>query len=306
MRCSWYRQLPVSLALMTTLTLGAWLQPVFAGDPFRKTKPHPIGDRTEAAFEAIFRDGNYTQAKQLALDATQREANEPLAHAIVASLAYSEEDWNAVKVSADKTLATAEKLVATDPLRGNMYIAIGHFLEGAYAFKTSGPLSAVNKLPIVFDSLETAEKIAPNDPELNLLKGYMDLLFAINLPFAKPENAIDKFEKYAAPDYLVDRALSNAYRDLKQYDKAIEYIDKALAATPNNPEIQYLKGQSLRNKGRQSKDLAMLKEAFSYYEIAIKKIDQLPKPVQISLKHEHMSVQEEIKTLTQNPNVDKL
>lgn len=301
-----YRQLSLTLSLVTTLTVGTWLTPAWAGDPFRQAKPHAIGSKTEATFNAIFRDGNYTQAKQLAQEATQREPNEPLAFAIAASLAYSDEDWAAMKTAADKTLATAEKLKATDPLRGNLYVAVGNFLVGAYEFKTSGPLSAINKLPTVFDSLEVAEKIDPKDPELNLMKGYLDLILSISLPFAKPEQAIDKFEKYAAPDFVVDRALGNAYRDLKQYDKALDYINSALKATPDNPEIQYFKGQLLRSQGRLNKDMTKLKEALTYFELANKKFDQLPKNVQISLSHERMSVQAEMEKLAQNPNIDKL
>lgn len=301
-----YRQFSFVFSLVTILSVDSGFTPAFAGDPFRQTQPRAIGDKTEATFNAIFRDGNYAQAKQLAQEATQKEPNEPLAFAIAASLAYSDEDWTAMKAAADKTLAAAEKLKASDPLRGNLYIAVGNFLVGAYEFKTSGPLSAINKLPTVFDSLEIAEKINPKDPELNLMKGYLDLILSISLPFAKPEQAIDKFEKYAAPDFVVDRALGNAYRDLKKYDKALGYINSALKATPENPEIQYFKGQLLRSQGRLNKDMAKLKEALTYFEQANKKYDQLPKNVQISLRHELMSVQAEMEKLAQNPSIDKL
>ena len=302
----WSKQLSLTLSLITALSFGPWLTPAWAGDPFRKVKPHAIGDKTEATFNAIFRDGNYSQAKQLAQEATKSDLNEPLAFAIAASLAYSDEDWTAMKVAADQTLSVAERLKTSDPLRGNLYVAVGNFLVGAYEFKTSGPLSAINKLPTVFDALEVAEKIDPKDPELNLMKGYLDLILSISLPFAKPEQAIDKFEKYAAPDFVVDRALGNAYRDLKKYDKALEYINNALKATPNNPEIQYFKGQLLRSQGRLNKDMTQLKDALTYFQQANQKIDQLPKNVQISLRHELMSVQAEMEKLAQNPNIDKL
>jgi tetratricopeptide (TPR) repeat protein len=100
----------------------------------------------------------------------------------------------------------------------------------------------------VFQYLETAEKANPTDPELNLLKGYMDLILAVNLPFSSPQEAIERLETYGSPDYLVDRGIALAYRNLKQYDQALQFIDNALKATPNNPELMYLKGQILEFK----------------------------------------------------------
>lgn len=301
-----YRQVPLALSAFAIFQLGLGLPAALAGDPFRTADARPIGDRTEKAFNTIFKIGNYTQAKADIEKAVEAEPKEPLAFAIAGSLAYSDENWPEVKASAEKTLAAAESLKASDPLRGNLYVAVGHFLNGAFKFQTESPLSAIGELPKVFDSLEAAEKISPQDPELNLVKGYLDLLMALNLPFAKPESAIEKFEKYAAPDYLVERALATAYRDLKQYDRALGYIERAIAATPDNPEVQYLKGQLLRNQGRVQKDMTLLKEAFNYYEKAIAKQDQLPKSVQISLNHEYRSVQGEIEKLAQNPNIEKL
>ncbi len=293
--------LAFSLALSVTLSLGG--NPAWAGDPFRTKNPHKIGDKTEAAFEAIFRQGNYPQAKRYLLEAEKTEANEPLAYAMRASLAYADEDWGALNTYANKTLQTAQQLQPQDPLRGNLYVAVGYFLQGAYTFKQQDPIGAVNKLQQVFQYLDAAEKVAPDDPELNLLKGHLDLILSVNLPFSSPEEAIGRFEKYAAPDYMVNRALSSAYRDLKQYDKAISYMDKALKANPDNPELQYLKGQLLRTQGRKTQNVAMLREAFTYFEQALKKQDQLPKLVLISLRHDHNAVQNEIKELNANAGI---
>jgi len=51
-----------SLAVMIMVN---WISPGLAGDPFRKTNPRPIGDKTEAAFNAIFKQGNYLEAKKI-------------------------------------------------------------------------------------------------------------------------------------------------------------------------------------------------------------------------------------------------
>ena len=299
------QQVSFSLSVVCTVALSLWGTPSLAGDPFRSNNPRPIGDQTEAAFEAIFHHGNYKQAQIYLQKATQTEAEEPLSHAMKASLAYSNEDFETMKAYADKTLSAAEKLTAKDPLRGNLYQAVGHFLQGAYTFKTKGPLGAVNKLQQVFEHLDRAENIDPNDPELNLLKGYLDLILSVNLPFSSPEDAIARFEKYAAPDYMVSRALSAAYRDLKQYDTAMQYIDKALVASPDNPEVQYLKGQLLRKKGRMTMDIVLLKQAYTYFEGAMVKVDQLSEGVQIPLRHDYQAVKDEIAKLAANPSLDK-
>lgn len=299
------QQVSLSLSVVCTVALSLWGSPSLAGDPFRSNNPRPIGDKTEAAFEAIFHNGNYKEAQLYLQEATKVESDEPLAHAMKASLAYSDEDFETMKAYADKTLSAAQKLTTKDPLRGNLYQAVGHFLQGAYTFKTKGPLGAVNKLQQVFYHLDRAEAADSDDPELNLLKGYLDLILSVNLPFSSPEDAIARFEKYAAPDYMVSRALSAAYRDLKKYDTAMEYIDKALAVSPDNPEIQYLKGQLLRKKGRLTMDIVLLKEAYTYFDQAMVKVDQLSEGVQIPLRHDHRAVQDEIAKLAANPSLDK-
>jgi tetratricopeptide (TPR) repeat protein len=114
---------------------------------------------------------------------------------------------------------------------------------------------------------------------------------------------ISRFEKYASPDYLKNRALSTTYRDLKQYDKAMNYLDQAIAETPNNPELQYLKGQLLRLEGRNDKDLSKLQQAQTYYAQALQKQDQLSRSVTVQLNHENNAVIDEIQKLQNNPNL---
>ncbi len=60
----------------------------------------------------------------------------------------------------------------------------------------------------VYAYLGKAEAISANDPELNLIRGYMDLMLAVNLPFTSPDQAIERLEKNAAPRYLVDRGIA--------------------------------------------------------------------------------------------------
>ncbi|GAB4207071.1 MAG: Sll0314/Alr1548 family TPR repeat-containing protein [Coleofasciculaceae cyanobacterium] len=258
-----------ALASAAALVLGLWVTPTFAKDPFRANNPRPIGDNTEAAFTSIFKEGNYKAAKGYLQKAEVSEANEPLTYAMMASLAYTTQDMETLKSYARKTQETAQKLKSKDPLRGNLYLAVGHFLEGTYDFKKDGPVGALTKLQTVFQYLDEAKKIDPKDPELNLLTGYMDLMLAVNLPFSDPAQAVEKLEKFASPSYLAYRGIAVGYRDLKKYPKALEFVDRALALTPNNPEVLHLKAQILRNQGKN-------KEAQEFFNRAGTKLEQLP------------------------------
>ncbi|HIK54033.1 MAG TPA: tetratricopeptide repeat protein [Synechococcales cyanobacterium M55_K2018_004] len=262
----------VSVAIATTLALALPLlaAPVQA-DPFRRTNPRTVGDRTEAAFRELFQRGNYTEAGRLLQTA---ERNEPLAYALKASLAYLNQDYNRMGENARLTRETAERLVQTDELRGNLYIAVGHFLEGAHTFTTQGTVAAtptvLSKLQQVFDYLGRVERINPNDPELNLIKGYMDLMLAVNLPFTDANAAIQRLQNNAGPDYLTYRGIAIGYRDLRQNDKALEAIDRALREAPNNPDLLYLKAQILVRGQRD-------RESLEFFRQALERRAQLPR-----------------------------
>ncbi|NJR76418.1 MAG: hypothetical protein HC773_28365, partial [Scytonema sp. CRU_2_7] len=214
-----YRLVMVTFA--ATLTLNIWANPSWAADPFRMKEPRNIGNKTEAAFKAIFQQGDYQAADRYLQEALSREPNEPLAYAMKASLAYTNKDWATLDTYSKKTSETAQNLISSDSLRGNLYAAVGLFLEGAVILQREGTVKgapqALSRLQQVYQHLDKAEAVSPNDPELNLLKGYMDLMIAVNLPFANPEQAIQKLEKNAAPQYLANRGIALAYRDLKQY-----------------------------------------------------------------------------------------
>jgi tetratricopeptide (TPR) repeat protein len=274
---------PIRLTTLAVLTtLGFSFNPALAADPFRNHNPRPIGNKTEATFKAMFEQGNYLAAKNYLEEALLTEPNDPLIYAMKASLSYIDSDLEGVNYSAKKTREVAEKLRKSDPLRGNIYIAAGYFLEGAYAIAKEGTAKgtpqAMNKLQQVFQYLDAAEKIAPTDPELNLIKGYMDLMLATNLPFSNPNDAIKILEQKASPRYLADRGIALGYRDLDKYDQALESVNKALAQTPNNPEVLYLKAQILVSQARrQNNNKALFDEARKNFDAALVKPDQLPR-----------------------------
>ena len=274
------------------------VNPAWAKDPFRNNNPRNIGKHTETAFKTLFLKGDYRGAATPLKLAESQEPDEPLSYALRGSLAFTEEDWETLKIYGNKTLNAGAKLVKKDPVRGNLYLAVGHFLEGAYLYEKDGAFSAINKLQLVFKYLDAAEDSDPNDPELNLIKGYMDLLLAVNLPFSSPEQAIARFKAYAAPNYLVDRGLAVAYRDLKQYDQALKFAQKALDKAPDNPEHYYLKAQILRKIGKKQNNLGILNDALKHFNIALTKSAQLPKFIVKPLKREKRQTEAKIAEIT--------
>lgn len=219
-----------------------------SADPFRTANPRAVGEKTEAAFKTLFEQGNYVQAAEL-LKTT--EATEPLSFAMKAALSFVNQDIAAMGQNATLTRTTAEKLVKTDPLRGHLYMAAGHFLEGAYTLSTEGTVrstpAVLGQLQKVFDNLREAEKIAPNDPELNLIKGYMDLMLAVNLPFSNPDQAITRLQN-ASPSYLAQRGIAIGYRDLGRPQEGLDTVAPLIRQSPENPELYYLNAQLLRLK----------------------------------------------------------
>ncbi len=289
----WHPQRVLQTVGTAAIAVSLWATPSLAKDPFRTSNPHPIGDNTEAAFRSVFEQGNYKSAES-ALN--QAEANEPLAFALKAFLAYSnsqgESDQSKKQAALDnfknyatQTRQSAEQLVKTDPLRGNLYIAVGNFLEGVYVVGTEGVVrgtpQALSKLQQAFKYLDEAEKIDSKDPELNLLKGYIDLLLAVNvsLPLSSPTQAIERLETYAAPRYLAYRGLALGYRDLNQFDKALQAVDQAIAAAPKNPELSYLKAQILVRQGNN-------RDSIPLFEKALSQKDQLPSGTSTQIQKE--------------------
>lgn len=238
-----------------------------------RTKP---GANIERAKEAMFRDGDYAKAKQYLDLALKTDPNEPLTYAMSTLYPFSAGDFEQVKVYGDKTTKAAEQLMKTNPLRGNLYQGVGLAILGAYEMKkpNGGALGALSKLQMVFEYMDKAKKLDPNNPELNLIKGYMDLLLAVNVPFADTNQAIEQL-KNAQPRYLALRGLYIGHRDLKEYDKANNAIDAARKIAPHNPELTYYKAQLLGIRGREQRNDKDLRESIKLFESAYQKHDGL-------------------------------
>ncbi|MEB3290510.1 MAG: Sll0314/Alr1548 family TPR repeat-containing protein [Leptolyngbya sp.] len=272
---------------LTTAMVGLSALPALAGDPFRPNNPHAIGDATEATFRALFYEGNYPSAQRLAQQAMAAEPQEPMNYAIAAALSYLNQDLGALLQRAQQTQAAAAALKETDPLRGHLYTAVGLFMEGAHVIQTQGLTrgtpTVLRMLQQVFRELSAAEAISPNDPELSLLKGFMDLLLAVNLPFANPDQAISRLQQ-GHPDYLSQRGMAIGLRDLQRYDEALGAVNRALAAAPHNPDLLYLKAQILFLKQDHRASLP-------YYAAALEQANQLPASTVRQIRFEECQAQ---------------
>jgi tetratricopeptide (TPR) repeat protein len=271
----------VRLTSAAIVAMGLWSGSVLAKDPFRSANPRPINANTQAAFEAFFKQGDYKSAANYL---KQLDPADPLSLAMRASLSYSDmlgERDQARKATlleefqsfANQTRTAAERLVGSDPLRGNLYLAVSHFFDGVYAFTKEGTVKGTAKvlgeLQQIIKYLNDAEAKSPNDPELNLLRGYIDVYSGIYLPFSSPDKGIARLQQFASPRYLADRGLAMGYLEMKEYDKAMTSVDSAIAAAPENPELWYLKSRILAKQGKDQ-------DSIPYLEKAIAKKDQLP------------------------------
>jgi tetratricopeptide (TPR) repeat protein len=263
----------VSVSMLAAVITIASVMPSFAADPFRTSNVRAIGNETQKAFELMFKEGNYTAAvKQLDV-AVRTEASDPLLFALRASTAYAKEEYLVMQDAGKRVAANAKALKNIDNLRSYMYLAVSDLIEAGYIVKTEGLSSAPKALPLVqsiFDNIQKAKDIDPNDPELNLVKGYIDMLIASVLPLSDLETALESLKQYAAPDYLKWRGIALAYRDARKPDLALDAVNKALVSAPNNPELHYLKGQVLWMQGDGN-----VPAAKKQFELALSKSKQM-------------------------------
>lgn len=265
------------ISLLASIAVVLSSGSAWAADPFRTgEKARPIGPLTAAAFQAVFQQGNYPQARQHLEQALRSpEVTEPLVYTLLAGLAFNQEDWPAFRHYASQTRGMGERLVAVDPLRGHLYHAVGYFLEASFDISSGGDglilglPKALLKVQQMFTALDKAAAVDPKDPELNLIKGYLDLALATELALLSPNQVIQRFQDYAAPAYLAHRGIAIAYRDLKQHDQALMAVDQALLAAPENPELLYLKAQILRSQGKKA-------ESVNFFDRALARQKQLP------------------------------
>jgi len=287
----------IAVTATTVVTLLGQGNPALAGDPFRDSNPMPIGDNTEAAFQAMFQESNYAKAAELLEQAQATEPNEPLIYPMLALLAQYEKDYAAMPGYAEQTREAAAAIADSQPLRSNLYSAVAEFVEGAYILSDAGdgPVrglgKAFGKLRSFNASMAAARKIDQDDPELNLLEGFTDMYASAYLPLTSTDAAVAKLQK-AGPSYLANWLTGLGYRILDEPDKGIAAIDSGLSAQPNHAEMNYLKAQLEMKKAK--KDASRLTVAQKHFDIALAQSEVLPKRLVGQIMRERCINQEKL------------
>jgi tetratricopeptide (TPR) repeat protein len=234
--------------------------PALAQDPFR-TGPdaRPIGPALGSAFEDFFRTGEFQKASQKLTKAQKENPNEPLVYTLQAAIAYLNGQRDKMLELTQKTRDVSQAIEAKDAARSHLYRGIAQGLEGSsYYLKDglSGIPKALTYVSSMFLEIDKARQLAPDDPEVNLLVGY------INTLLNKYDDALGQFRK-AGPPYLSYRGQALVYRDTKAYPKAQAMVEKALAAAPKNPDLLYLKGQIFALQSNPTEAIALFDQALT-------------------------------------------
>ncbi|WP_017324632.1 Sll0314/Alr1548 family TPR repeat-containing protein [Synechococcus sp. PCC 7336] len=265
-----------AIALGTALLLQA--PAARASDPFRVgSEARPMPPEVSTAIDTYFCEGNYTHLPAQ-LDAAETAVpNEPMVYLARAAYAYIQEDYEAIPPMVDKTLQVSTALEASDPIRSHIYAGVSYGMRAGHRVVEDGialglprALPDVNKM---FGELRAARRIDPNDPELNLVSGFIDLLLT------RHEEAIEQFERVNYPPHLAYRAQALAFRDMGNDEEALERVDLAIATGCDNPELYYLKAQILRKLQEHQASLDWFDRALAYS-------DQLPEPVIEQIQYE--------------------
>jgi tetratricopeptide (TPR) repeat protein len=250
-----------ALPLLTLLLSSSAL----AADPFRTgPKARPMGPALEKAFEDFFRNGSYLNSSQKLNAAQAENPNEPLVYTLQAALAYMNKQPERMQAMAQKTRQVAEAMSAKDEARSHLYRGLATGLEGAGDYLKNGDSalpSILTKVPSMLLEIDTAHKKAPDDPEVNLIVGYVDTVIA-KYGLSNYDEALESFRK-ANPAYLSFRGKALVYREKKDFGQAQQMVDKALAAAPQNPDLFYLKGQILASQRNPTDAVLSFEKALS-------------------------------------------
>jgi tetratricopeptide (TPR) repeat protein len=258
--------------------------PAIAADPFRTgTAARPIGSALENAFNDFFRNGSYLNSSRKLKVAETENPQEPLVYTLQAALAYMNEQPDKMLLLAKKTGTVAQSIEAKDAARSHLYRGLAQGLEGASYYLKDGDAGLLTAFPYVSSMLleiDKARQLAPADPEINLIVGYVETILA-SQKLKKYSDALESFSK-ATPAYLALRGKALVYRDTKDYPQAQLMVEKALADAPKNPELLYLKGQIL---ALQQKPL----EAIAFFDKALTQGKQLPESTKKQIRKERNS-----------------
>jgi tetratricopeptide (TPR) repeat protein len=277
-----FKKILVALPLLALLVSHRSL----AADPFRTgANARPFGTALEKAFEDFFRSGNYLNSSRKLAAAQLENPNEPLVYTLKAALAYLNSQPQQLEALAQKTREVSLALEATDKPRSHLYRGLADGLEGASYYLKDGDVGLVTAFPKISSmilEIDKARQLAPEDPEINLIVGYINTVEA-KLPGRshKYNEALDAFRK-ANPSYLAYRGQALVYRETKNYPQAQMMVDKALADAPQNPDLLYLKAQLFALQKKPTEAVAFFDKALSFGK-------QLPESTKKQIRKERNS-----------------
>jgi tetratricopeptide (TPR) repeat protein len=237
-------------------TLGAAYeqlkQPKDAIAAYRRAADLEPGDlRTvDALAQALFNNEQYDEAlkqyRQLA--EADPENNEPFIH--ISEILRRQGKY-------EEALASVQKALKIDPTsleagfnEGMLLDAMGRFDEAAQAYQS------------MVDVASHANG-AYTDEEKNNRSIFLERLGAVYLEQNKIDQALATYQKMI--DMGGDSAVRgyqgqvDAWRDAKQYDKAIEVSQKAVDADPKNRDLKLMLAGELADQGKPDEGLAMAK-----------------------------------------------
>lgn len=276
------KKILVALPLLALLYSSRGL----AADPFRPgANARPFGTALEKAFEDFFRSGNYLNSSRKLAAAQVENPDEPLVYTLKAALAYLNSQPQQLESLAQKTREVSMALETTDKSRSHLYRGLADGLEGASYYLKDGDVGLVTAFPKITSmilEIDKARQSAPEDPEINLIVGYINTVEA-KLPGRsnKYKEALDAFRK-ANPSYLAFRGQALVYRDTKNYLQAQMMVDKALADAPQNPDLLYLKAQIFALQKKPAEAVAFFDKALSFGK-------QLPESTKRQIRKERNS-----------------
>ncbi len=264
-----YGAMPLAILLCANSALAA--------DPFRVgIKARPIGLSLQGAFEDVFRYGRYQSSSLKLTKAEVENPNEPLVYTLQAATAYQNNQKEAFLMTLPKIRAASKVIAAKDSARSHLYHGIAQGLEGYFLKDNLADLpKTLTYASSMLLEIDKAHQLSPNDPEINLFVGF------VNMVLSKNDEALKNFQK-AGPPYLALRGQALIYRDTNDYANAQIAVDKAIAIAPQNPELLYLKAQILVKQKNST-------EAVKFFDQALKLGTQLPEGTIKQIKKERGS-----------------
>lgn len=248
-----------------------------AADPFRVgIKARPIGTSLQSAFEDFFRYGKYQSSSEKLTKAEAENPDEPLVYTLQAATAYQNNQKEAFLMTLPKIRAASKVIATKDSARSHLYQGIAQGLEGYFLKDSVADLpKTLTYASSMLLEIDKAHQLSPNDPEINLFVGF------VNMVLSKNDEALKNFQK-AGPPYLALRGQALVYRDTNDYANAQIAVNKAIAIAPQNPELLYLKAQILVKQKNPT-------EAVKFFDQAIKLGNQLPEGTLKQIKKERSS-----------------